>query len=69
MNALFGGGIKVFLTLMQAQHAVRQDHGDGTDGRDGGGGAEVFLIGGHEGLYGPGPDFSQAASQLGMPSA
>ncbi|MER2622449.1 MAG: hypothetical protein ABTS22_00740 [Accumulibacter sp.] len=34
MNALFGAGIKGFLTLLQAQDAVRQDHGDGADGAD-----------------------------------
>ena len=68
MNALFGRAIKVFLALLQTQHAVGQDHGDGADGRDGGRRAEVS-VGAHEGLYGPGPNFSQAASQLGMPSA
>ena len=57
MNALFGGGIKVFLTLLQTQHAVGQDRGDGADGRDGGRRAEVFLIGGHGCLYRPRPDF------------
>jgi hypothetical protein len=31
MNALFGGVIKVFLALMQAQNAVGQDDGDGAD--------------------------------------
>jgi len=29
MNALFGAGIKGSLTLMQAENALRQDHGDG----------------------------------------
>ncbi len=28
MNALFGAGIKGFLTRLQAQDAVRQDHGE-----------------------------------------
>ena len=56
MNALFGGGIKVFLTLLQAQHTVGQDHGYDADGRDGGRRAEIS-VGAHEGLYRPGPDF------------
>lgn len=49
MNALFGGGIKVFLPLLQAQHAVRQDHGDGADGRDRNFGS-AHLIAGHDGV-------------------
>ena len=56
MNALFGAAIKVFLALLQAQDAVGQDHRDGADGRDGWRRAEVS-IGGHEGLYRPGPGF------------
>jgi hypothetical protein len=32
MNALFGAAIKGFLTLMQAENAVRQNHGDGAQG-------------------------------------
>ena len=59
MNALFGRAIKVFLTLLQAQHTVGQDHGDDTDGRDGGRRAEIS-VGAHEGLYRPGPDFFSA---------
>ena len=53
MNALFGGGIKVFLTLLQAQHAVGQDHGDGADGGGGGRIVERFWVGGHERSYRP----------------
>ena len=59
MNALFGGAIKSFLALLQTQHAVGQDHGDGADGRDGGRRAEVS-VGAHEGLYRQGPDFFSA---------
>jgi len=29
MNALFGGAIKVFLTLLQTKYAVSEDHGNG----------------------------------------
>ena len=59
MNALFGAAIKVCLALLQTQHAVGQDHGDGADGRDGGRRAEVS-VGAHEGLYRQGPDFFSA---------
>ncbi|WP_300337187.1 hypothetical protein [Accumulibacter sp.] len=46
MNALFGAAIKGFLTLMQAQDAVRQDHGDGADGGDG----SWDIVAAHEGV-------------------
>ncbi|QKS28248.1 MAG: hypothetical protein HT579_04445 [Candidatus Accumulibacter similis] len=59
MNALFAPEFKGFLTLPQAQDAVRQDHGDGahrTDGRVVAG----IVFGGHEGLYRLSPRFVSA---------
>ncbi len=35
MDALFGEVIKGFLTLMQANHALGENHGDGAQGRNG----------------------------------
>jgi hypothetical protein len=45
MNALFAAGFKGFLTLLQAQDAVRQDHGDGAQGRNGGANSQhIFAV-------------------------
>lgn len=58
MNALFAPGFKGFLTLLQAQDTVCQDHGDGAQGRDGQADARVEF-GGHVRLYRPVTGFSQ----------
>jgi len=50
MNALFGPCIKGFLTRLQAQDTLREDHGDDADGVDGKAAARVEF-GGHAGLY------------------
>ena len=49
MNALFGPGFKGFLTLLQAQDAVRQDQGDGAQGRDRGANSQD-IVAVHEGV-------------------
>jgi hypothetical protein len=67
MNALFGAGIKGFLTLLQAENALRQDHGDGAHGAGGRVVARV-VFGGHEGLYRPCPRFVSAALHVRLES-
>lgn len=49
MNALFAPGFKGFLTLLQAQDTVCQDHGNGADRVDGG--CPEHFVAVHEGIY------------------
>jgi len=60
MNKLFGPEIEGFLTLLQAQNAVRQDRGDEAHQTDGRVVAEIVLSS-HEGLCRPSSRFVSAA--------